>query len=151
MNNLRKVKNDILKDWIEFREETLSIMSEEDKKHFMYFEEISKNYRECKNFYDTPFGKLFLEKCRKNVSLQESLLKNLRRYDEKLSEEIRLDEKRKLMREQMGSMSDILRDFSRKFSKSPLVDNELSAEIKNIFNAFNVRCTKVLCILDINK
>lgn len=112
------------------------------------FEEISKNYRECKNFYDTPFGKLFLEKCRKNVALQESLLKNLRRYDEKLSEEIRLDEKRKLMSEQMGCMSDILRDFSRKFSKSPLVDNELSAEIKNIFNAFNVRCTKVLCILD---
>lgn len=42
MNNLREVKDDILKDWIEFREESLSIMSEEDKKHFMYFEEISK-------------------------------------------------------------------------------------------------------------
>lgn len=32
MNNLRKVKDDILKGWIEFREETLSGMSEEDKK-----------------------------------------------------------------------------------------------------------------------
>lgn len=42
MNNLREVKDDILKDWIEFREETLSSMSEEDKKHFIYYEEISK-------------------------------------------------------------------------------------------------------------
>lgn len=42
MNNLREVKDDILKDWIEFREETLSTMSEEDKKHFICFEEISK-------------------------------------------------------------------------------------------------------------
>jgi hypothetical protein len=42
MNNLREVKDDIFKDWIEFREETLSSMSEEDKKHFIYFEEISK-------------------------------------------------------------------------------------------------------------
>ncbi len=40
MNNLREVKDDILKDWIEFREETLSSMSEEDKKHFIYYEEI---------------------------------------------------------------------------------------------------------------
>lgn len=42
MNNLRSVNNDILKDWIEFREESLSTMSEEDKKHFIYFEEISE-------------------------------------------------------------------------------------------------------------
>ena len=42
MNDLREVKDDILKDWIEFREETLSSMSEEDKKHFIYYEEISK-------------------------------------------------------------------------------------------------------------
>lgn len=112
------------------------------------FEEISKNYREGKNFDDTPFGKLFLEKCRKNGALQESLLKNFRRYDEKLREEIRLDEKRKLMSEQMKCMCEVLRDFSKRFSKSPLVDNELSAEIKNIFNSFSVRCTKSLCIVD---
>ncbi|MBE6755207.1 MAG: hypothetical protein E7555_01925 [Ruminococcaceae bacterium] len=112
------------------------------------FEEVSKNYRDGKNFSDTPFGKLFLEKCRKNSALQESLLRNFRRYDEKLHEEIRLDEKRKLMSEQMECMSDILRDFSKKFSKSSLVDNELSAEIKNIFNSFSVRCTKALCIVD---
>lgn len=42
MNNLREVKDDILKDWIEFREENLSSMSEEDKKHFIYFDEISE-------------------------------------------------------------------------------------------------------------
>lgn len=42
MKNLREVNDDILKDWIEFREETPSSMSEEDKKHFIYFEEISK-------------------------------------------------------------------------------------------------------------
>ena len=29
MNNLREVKDDILKDWIEFREETLSTMGEQ--------------------------------------------------------------------------------------------------------------------------
>lgn len=42
MNNLREVKNDILKNRIKFREETLSSMSDEDKKHFINFEEISK-------------------------------------------------------------------------------------------------------------
>lgn len=42
MNNLREIKDDILKDWIEFREETISSMIEEDKKHFIYYEEISK-------------------------------------------------------------------------------------------------------------
>lgn len=112
------------------------------------FEEISKNYRDGKAFSDTPFGKLFLEKCRKNGDLQKSLLQNFRRYDEKLREEIRLDEKRKLMSEQMDCMSEMLKDFSKMFSKSPLVDNELSAEIKNIFSSFSVRCTKALCVVD---
>ncbi len=42
MNDLRDVKDDILKDWIEFREENLSSMSEEDKKHFIYFDEYSE-------------------------------------------------------------------------------------------------------------
>ena len=42
MNNFREVNDDILKDWIEFREENLSSMSEEDKKHFICFEVISK-------------------------------------------------------------------------------------------------------------
>jgi hypothetical protein len=43
MNNLREVNDDILKDWLEFREETLcSNLSAEDKKHFIYFDEISE-------------------------------------------------------------------------------------------------------------
>nr|DAZ36076.1 MAG TPA: hypothetical protein [Caudoviricetes sp.] len=42
MNNLREVNDDILKDWLEFREETLCCtLSAEDKKHFVYFDEIS--------------------------------------------------------------------------------------------------------------
>ena len=45
MNNLREVNDDILKDWLEFREETLCCtLSAEDKKHFVYFDEISKKY-----------------------------------------------------------------------------------------------------------
>ena len=40
MNNLREIKDDILKDGIEFRNETLSVMSDEGKKHFINFEEI---------------------------------------------------------------------------------------------------------------
>lgn len=43
MNNLREVNNDILKDWLMFREETLfCTLSAEDKKHFVYFDEISE-------------------------------------------------------------------------------------------------------------
>ena len=43
MNNLREVNDDILKDWLEFREDFISsLASEEDKKHFIYFEEISE-------------------------------------------------------------------------------------------------------------
>ena len=43
MNNLREVNDDILKDWLMFREETLfcSLIAE-DKKHFVYFDEISE-------------------------------------------------------------------------------------------------------------
>ena len=43
MNNLREVNDDILKDWLEFREETLfCTLSAEDKKYFVYFNEISE-------------------------------------------------------------------------------------------------------------
>lgn len=43
MNNLREVNDDILKDWLEFREETLLCnLSAEDKKHFVYFDDISE-------------------------------------------------------------------------------------------------------------
>ena len=43
MNNLREVNDDILKDWLDFREEDLSSLTcDEDKKHFVYFDEISE-------------------------------------------------------------------------------------------------------------
>ncbi len=38
-----KDSNAVLKEWIEFREEKLSHLTKEDKKHFIYFEEIEKN------------------------------------------------------------------------------------------------------------
>lgn len=56
MKNLREVNDDILKDWLMFREETLCCtLSAEDKKHFVYFDEISdrilKNVPECNKKY----------------------------------------------------------------------------------------------------
>lgn len=43
MNNFRNVNDDILRDWLSFREETLfCTLSDEDKKHFVYFDEISE-------------------------------------------------------------------------------------------------------------
>lgn len=43
INNLREVNDDILKDWLNFREEDLcSLTCDEDRKHHIYFDEISK-------------------------------------------------------------------------------------------------------------
>lgn len=43
MNNLRNVKNDLLKQWLEFREETiLAILTDEDKKHVIQYDEITE-------------------------------------------------------------------------------------------------------------
>lgn len=42
--NMREINDDLLKDWLDFREETVcSITSIEDKKHFIKFEEISES------------------------------------------------------------------------------------------------------------
>lgn len=44
MNNLREVNDDIMKDWLMFKEEDLgSLTCEEDKKHWICFDEISEN------------------------------------------------------------------------------------------------------------
>ena len=44
MNNLREVKDDLLKDWLLFREDEIASLScDEDRKHWVYFDEISKN------------------------------------------------------------------------------------------------------------
>lgn len=41
--NLREVNDDILKDWLLFREEDLSSLKcDEDRKHWIYFDEISE-------------------------------------------------------------------------------------------------------------
>lgn len=43
MNNLREVNDDLLKDWLLFREDEISSLScDEDKKHHIYFDEISE-------------------------------------------------------------------------------------------------------------
>ena len=43
MSNLREINDDILKDWLDFREDAIaSLSSTEDKKHFICFEEISE-------------------------------------------------------------------------------------------------------------
>ena len=43
MNNFREVNEDIIKEWLEFREETAFCeMSAEDKKHNIYFEEVAE-------------------------------------------------------------------------------------------------------------
>ena len=44
MSNLREVNDDILKDWLLFREDELSSLTcDEDRKHWVYFDEISEN------------------------------------------------------------------------------------------------------------
>lgn len=64
MNNLREVKNDLLKDWLDFREEELSSLTcEEDKKHWIYFDEISENIlrnipKENKKYVQKQLNKL---------------------------------------------------------------------------------------------
>ena len=43
MNNLRKVNDDILKDWLLFREDEISSLScDKDRNHWFYFDEISE-------------------------------------------------------------------------------------------------------------
>lgn len=42
-NNFRENKEDILKEWLDFREDTeFAYLTEEDKKHFIQFDEISE-------------------------------------------------------------------------------------------------------------
>ncbi|MCF0126324.1 MAG: hypothetical protein HUJ68_11345 [Clostridia bacterium] len=44
MSNFREVNDDILKDWLMFKEEYLaSLTCTEDKKHWIYFDEIAEN------------------------------------------------------------------------------------------------------------
>ena len=61
MNNLREVKDDILKDWLDFREEDLcSLTCDKDRKHHIYFDEISERIlkRVSKNDKKMSAGKI---------------------------------------------------------------------------------------------
>ena len=43
MKNLREVKDDLLKEWLEFRDETVFCeMTPQDKKYCIYFDEIAE-------------------------------------------------------------------------------------------------------------
>lgn len=43
MNNFREVNDDILRDWLSFREEmVLGTLTKEDRKHYIYFDEIAE-------------------------------------------------------------------------------------------------------------
>ena len=44
MNSFREVNEDILKDWFLYREDEISSLScDEDRKHWVYFDDISEN------------------------------------------------------------------------------------------------------------
>ena len=65
MNNLREVNNDILKDWLEFREETLLFqLSDRDYKYSLNFdkfcEKILRNVsKDNKQFVQSQLDKLY--------------------------------------------------------------------------------------------
>ena len=64
MNNFREVNDDILKEWLMFREDDLaSPTCDEDRKHFVYFDEISENIlrnvpKENKKYVQKQLNKL---------------------------------------------------------------------------------------------
>lgn len=44
MNNFKEVNDDIIKEWLEFREKTAFCnMTPQDKKYCIYFDELAKN------------------------------------------------------------------------------------------------------------
>ena len=44
MDNFREVNDDILRDWLSFRGEmVLGTLTKEDRKHYIYFDEIAEN------------------------------------------------------------------------------------------------------------
>lgn len=64
MNNFREVNDDILREWLMFREDDLSSLTcDEDRKHFVYFDEISENIlrnvpKENKKYVQKQLNKL---------------------------------------------------------------------------------------------
>ena len=67
MSNFREVNDDILKDWLNFREETIFCrLTEEDKKHHIYFDEICESILNNVPKQNQKFVKKQLDKLDKN-------------------------------------------------------------------------------------
>ena len=68
MGSYRNVGNDILKEWLDFREEYIaSLSSKEDKEHFIYFEEISTDILNNVSGNNIEYVKSQLEKLDDNI------------------------------------------------------------------------------------
>ena len=112
------------------------------------FQEISKNYYSKSDVDFSQTTRLFLSRCLKEKELLETLYAYHKKQDDMLLEEIRLQEKREIINRQMQNFSNLLYDLSKKICKTPLVDNELSYKVKNIFKSFSIACSKAICIID---
>ena len=68
MGSYRKVGDNILKEWLDFREEELgSLTCKEDKEHFIYFEEISEDILNNVSGNNIEYVKSQLEKLDDNI------------------------------------------------------------------------------------
>ena len=67
MNNFREVNDDILREWLSYREETeLGYLTQEDKKHNINFDEIVKNILKNVPKQNQKYVKNQLDKLDKN-------------------------------------------------------------------------------------
>ena len=67
MSNFREVNDDILRDWLSFREEmVLGTLTKEDKKHYIYFDEICESILNNVPKQNQKFVKKQLDKLDKN-------------------------------------------------------------------------------------
>ena len=67
MNNFREVNDDILKEWLSFREESISgRLTKEDKKHYIYFDEIAENILRNVPKHNQKYVKKQLDRLDKN-------------------------------------------------------------------------------------
>ena len=67
MSNFREVNDDILRNWLCFRKETiLGRLTEEDKKGYIYFDEICENILKNVHKLNKKFVKKQLDKLNKN-------------------------------------------------------------------------------------
>ena len=67
MSNFREVNDNILRNQLSFREETIfGILTEEDKKHHIYFDEICENILKNVPKQNQKFVKKQLDKLDKN-------------------------------------------------------------------------------------